>query len=53
MVVSKAEFNNALNQINVSFDKAIQRIKALEEKVAEIEESSKPTRKTRSTKDAE
>jgi predicted ATP-grasp superfamily ATP-dependent carboligase len=47
MVVSKPEFNNAMSQINVSFDKLVKRVQALEEKVKAMEEAGKKTTRTK------
>lgn len=45
MVVSKTEFNDALNQINESYAKHAKRIEQLEAKVEELESQQKPAAK--------
>ena len=44
MVVSKVDFNNALTQINESYAKMITDIKALQDRVTQLEESKNPSK---------
>jgi len=44
MVVSKVDFNNALTQINESYAKMITDIKALQDRVTQLEESKSPSK---------
>ena len=49
MVVSKEEFNRALNEINLSWSKMTNRVKELEEKVKALE-AAKPEDKPAATR---